>query len=261
MEMELPKIIEGIVFEPPEYEFSLNDFETMTSALGKEKMSDQCKKDLQNICRSFLLVLTYSTIELSNVDIREKLEKMRSGAQRMLETLHSLYSLSETDRVAHEALEKTIRTAHPDNEMIERDSHYSGSESERAARQVAEQLLNNADENRDWLRDGEDLIALAELLTNFGSAARTAISNIPRNLGGRPKDHAIEFLIPLLAKIFFEATGKEAKVTTNPEVTPDAEYGGKFLLFVEVFLEPISAHYSWKSNNLGKKIKRILNRK
>ncbi len=224
----MAKIYEGLVFKPSAYKFASADFESMAKALNRDFLAKQDKETLQRICNDFLLVLSYSTVELPTVDIRDKLDLMRSASKQMLETLHSLYI---------------------------------GNERERAAREVAAHLLNAADPNRDWEMGGPDSDALTEMLACFGSAAASAISNLPKDIGGRPKDLAIEFLTPALANFFQTTTTKNASITTDSTAPSNNEFKGVFLNFVVAFLEPLSAHYPLETRKIGSKVRRILKRK
>jgi hypothetical protein len=221
------KVLEGFDFKFPSYTFTEKDFADMAAALGLGSLPQKYRDALQSECFSFLaLVASWKNAPRPGA-IRKHLEKVQSGAVRLMKTLHALHDAGVSDR---------------------------------AARQASMTLLHGAAPDNDWAEIDFDLMKLSGRLANVAKAAKKVIACLPEGRGGPPGDLPLDVLVPRIGAIFCDITGKRPTVTTDPYAATDDEFKGQFLDFLKAFLMPLDPYYPRKGHALGVAVKRILSR-
>ena len=221
----MQKILEGSDFKPPAYVFTPEDFKRMAATLELGALEKKHQAALQVECMRFLALVPAWIQAARPADVRKHLEKVHSDVLRLMETLHALGKADAPDQ---------------------------------PARQAASAILHLAAPNNEWGEIDFDFLVFTGGLADLGKAAKDAISDLSKDPSGRPADFPLNELLNRMADLFTEITKVCPKITTNTYAEPEKAYTGKFLDFVEAFLQPLAPHYQKTRHDLGEPIKRVL---
>lgn len=209
-------------------------------------MSKKAKpiKDLKNIVDSIDVPKTLLT------EIREKCNIMLDdeGAQKLLtaskfylhdkDILNKLPRPNEIKAAIEEAKKKAIEL----NDILKQMDFVSR---HHLVSRLGEGILSCTMEDMN------------RMLQRLILACEDALESIPIDKGGRPKDHALNNYIEILASIFHTTTGQLPTVTWNEYANV---YQGDFYSFVSTCLNLIDPKSTHRNHGLGERLKHVLKR-
>ena len=121
--------------------------------------------------------------------------------------------------------------------------------------EVLEQLDAASRERLNSQSDWVDIESAIFQAQTIHGAAGDALTMVPVDKGGRPKQKALSAFITSLAAIFEKATGSQADVIWNYETDVKEKYEGPFYDFVRVCIEVIVSKEIRKKTSSGQYIK------
>jgi hypothetical protein len=274
----MKKVLEGFNFKAPAYIFSSDDFVQMEKTLNSN-LSERNKSDLQRACSEYQFLEASWKIAASKKDVRKILAGVHKDVVQLMGTLHSLHAMDPSDQSTSDKISSSGPAQQSALQLLLNfgpANHWSSDyrdemlayaenlvklarEPKSPDQEMALESLFASAPAKGWSEKySDEMFAFTECLAKLGQAATIALEENPGNKGGRPDNLPINTLCKTLMNLFVEITNSDPTVNTDSSKSPENEFSGKSINFVDSFLSSLDPYYHRSPRELGLVLKVII---